>query len=130
MKPAADRQDALRFWWLGALFVLLSAGAAFSYLHSMGYGIAASDLIGLRGREGDVAFAQRWATVWLTTAVCCLGVSSLAGALATETYEDAARLSRLIARLAVGLVVSSVLALLIGFVSFSILTSSHHSVVR
>jgi F0F1-type ATP synthase membrane subunit c/vacuolar-type H+-ATPase subunit K len=96
----------------------------------MGYGIAAGDLIGVRGREGDVAFAQRWATVWLTTAVCCLGVSGLAGTLATSIYEDAARLSRLITRLMVALVVSLALAVLIGFVSFSIITSSHHSVVR
>jgi hypothetical protein len=130
MKTATDRQDARRLWGLGALSVLLSAGAAFSYLHSMGYGLAAGDLIGLRGREGDVVFAQRWATVWLMTAVCCLGVSSLAGALATSIYEDAARLSRLVARLTVALVVSFVLALLIRFVSFSIITSSHHSVVR
>ena len=128
MKIPTDRQDAIRFWALGALAVLLSAGAAFSYLHSMGYGIAAGDLIGLRGREGDVAFAQRWATVWLTTALCCLGFSSLTGALATPIYEDAAQ--SLIARLIVALVVSFVLALLIGFVSFSIITSSHHSVVR
>ena len=60
----ANGQDVLRFWVLGAIAILLSAGAAFSYLHSMGYGIAAGDLIGLRGREGDVAFARRWATVW------------------------------------------------------------------
>jgi len=130
MKTATDRQDARRFWGFGALSVLLSAGAAFSYLHSMRYGIAAGDLMGLRGREGDVAFAQRWAMVWLTSAVCCLGVSSLTGALATSIYEDAAWLSRLIARLMVALVVSFVLALLIGFLSFSIITSSHHSVVR
>src|SRR5882672_6945685 len=103
MKTATDRQDTRRLWGLGALSVLLSAGAGFSYLHSMGYGIAAGELIGLRGREGDIAFAQRWATVWLTTAVCCLGVSSLAGALATSIYQDAARLSRLIARLTVAL---------------------------
>jgi hypothetical protein len=93
-------------------------------------GIAAGDLIGVRGREGDVAFAQRWATVWLTTAVCCLGVSGLAGALTSSIYEDAARLSRLIARLMVALVVSFVLALLIGSASFWIITSSHHSVLR
>jgi hypothetical protein len=130
MKTATDQQDTRRFLGFGALFVLLSAGAAFSYLRSMGYGIAAGDLIGVRGREGDVAFAHRWATVWLTTAVCCLGVSSLAGVLATSIYEDAARLSRLIARLTITLVVSFVLALLIGSVSFWIIASSHHSVVR
>jgi hypothetical protein len=130
MKTATESTDSRRFLVFGALFVLLSAGAAFSYLHSMGYGIAAGDLIGVRGREGDVAFAQRWATVWLTTAVCCLGVSGLAGALTTSIYEDAARLPRLIARLMVALVVSFALALLIGSVSFWIVTSSHHSVLR
>src|ERR1700758_1968962 len=120
MKTASDVQDALRFWGLGAFAILLSAGAAFSYLHSMEYGIAAGDLIGLRGREGDVAFAQRWATFWFTTSVCCVGVSSLAGAFATPIYEDASRLSRLIARMVVAAVISFVLAVLIGFVSFSI----------
>jgi hypothetical protein len=130
MKTATDRLTASRFWGLGVLSVLLSAGAAFSYLHSMRYGIAAGDLIGLRGREGGCSLRAAVATVWLTTAVCRLGISSLAGALATSIYEDAARLSRLITRLMVALVVSFVLALLIGFVSFSIITSSHHSVVR
>jgi hypothetical protein len=52
------------------------------------------------------------------------------GASATSIYEGAARLSRLIARLASALAVSFALALLIGFVSFSIITKSHHSVVR
>jgi hypothetical protein len=130
MKTATDRQDARRFWGLGILSVLLSAGASFSYIHSMEYGIAAGDLVGVRGREVDVALAQRWATVWLTTAVCCLGVSGLAGALTTSIYEDAARLSRLIARLMVAVVVSFVLARLIFSVSFWIMTSSHHSVLR
>src|SRR5215469_2293312 len=87
MKTAVDRQDAIRFWALGALAIILSAGAAFSYLHSVGYGIAAGDLIGLRGREGDVAYAQRWAMTWLVTAVCCLGVSGLSGALATSIIK-------------------------------------------
>jgi hypothetical protein len=50
--------------------------------------------------------------------------------LATSIYEDAARLSLLITRLMVALVVSFVLAVIIAFVSFSIITSSHHSVVR
>src|SRR5215471_18873971 len=128
MKMATDRQDAIRFWALGALAILLSAGAAFSYLHSMGYGIAAGDLIGLRGREADVASAQRWAMAWLMTAVCCLGVSSLSGALATSIDEEAAWLPRFVARLVVALAVSFVLAVLIGVVFFSIVTASHRSV--
>jgi hypothetical protein len=78
MKTATDRQDAIRFWVLGALAVLLSAGAAFSYLRSMGHGIAAGDLIGIRGREGLLAYMQHRAMAWFMAAVCCLGVSGLA----------------------------------------------------
>jgi hypothetical protein len=130
MKTATDRQDAIRFWALGALAVILSAAAAFSYLHSMAYGIAAGDLIGLRRREADVTYAQRWATVWLMTAVSCLGVSGLSGALATSTYQEATRLPRFVTRLVVALAVSFVLAVLIGFVFFVIVTATHRSVVH
>lgn len=125
-----DRQDAIRFWALGGLAVLLSAGTTLSYLRSMGYGIAAGALIGLRGREGDVAYAQRWAMFWFTTAACCLGASGPAGALATSIYEEAEWLPRFVARLVVASAVSFVLAVLIGLVTVSILTKSHHSVVR
>lgn len=130
MKPAKDRQDAVRFWGLGTLAVLLCAGTAFSYLFCMANGIAAGDLIGLRGREGDVITAQRWARFWFTTSVSCLGVSGLAGALATRIYEDASRLSRLIARMVIATAASFVLAVLIGLVTVSIVTASHHSLVR
>lgn len=130
MKTATDRQDVTKFWALGALAVLLSAGAAFSYLHSMGYGMAAGDLIGLRGRERDVAYAHRWAMIWLMTAACCLGVSSLSGALATSIYKEAAWLPRFVGRLVVASAASFVLAVLIVFVFVSIATAAHHSVVR
>ena len=130
MKIATDRQDAIRFWALGALAVLLSSGAAFSYLHTIGYGMAAGDLIGLRGHEGDVVHAQRWAMVWFMTAVCCLGVSGLTGALATSIYKEAGWLPRFVARLVLASTVSFVLAVLIGLVTVSIAMASHHSVIR
>jgi hypothetical protein len=130
MNTTIGRQDAIRFWALGALAVLLSAGAAFSYLHSMGYGVAAGDLMGLRGREADVAYAQRWATVWLMTAMSCLGVSSLSAALATSTYEEAAWLPRFVTRLLVALAASFVLAVFIGFVFFALVTATHRSIVH
>jgi hypothetical protein len=130
MKASTDRQDALRFWGLGTFAVLLCAGTVFSYLSCMANGMAASDMIGLRGREGDVITAQRWARFWFTTAVCCLAVSGLAGALATPIYEDASRLSRFIARLVVATTVSFVLAALIGWVTVSIAAASRHSVIR
>jgi len=128
MKTATDRRDAIRLWALGALAVLLSAAAAFSYLHTMAYGMAAGDLIGLRGRGGDVVHAQHWAMVWFVTAVCCLGVSGLTGAFATSIYEEATWLPRFVARLVVASTVSFVLAVLIGWITVSIAMASHHSV--
>lgn len=130
MNLATGRQDALRFWGLGACAVLLSAGSAFSFLHCMANGMVAGDLIGLPGRQADVASAQRLAGFWLTAAVCCLGASSLAGAFATRIYEEASRLPRLIARTVVSAAVSFVLAVLIGLITVSVFTASHHSVVR
>jgi len=125
MKLSTDRQDALRFWGLGTLAILLCAGTAFSYLFCMANGMAAGDMIGLPGREGDVITAQRWARFWLTTSVCCLGVSGLAGAFATRIYEDASRLSRFSARLVVATTVSFVFAILIGWLTVSI-AARHH----
>jgi len=130
MSTSTDQQQALRFWALGAFAVLLSAGSVFSYLHCMGYGMAAGDLIGVAGREADVALAQRWAKFWLTISVCCLGSSGLAGALATPIYEDAHWLSQFIGRFVVALLISFLLAVLIAWVYFSIVTGSHHSVLR
>ena len=43
----------------------ISIAAAFAYLTYMGNGIAAGAIIGLPGREGDVAVAQHPAVVWL-----------------------------------------------------------------
>ena len=77
MKASTDRQDVLRFWILGTCAVLLSAASAFSYLGCIGQGIVVGDLLGLRGREADVAIAQRWATYWLVASACCLGGSLL-----------------------------------------------------
>jgi len=130
MKPSTDRQDALRFWILGTCAVLLSAASAFSYLGYMGQGIVVGALLGLRGREMDVAIAQRWPTYWLVASVCCLGGSSVAAALTLPIYADASRLPRFLARLVLASISSIVLTVLIGMVSFSIITASHRSLVH
>ena len=128
MKTTTDRQDAVRFWGLGTLSVLLCAGTAFSYLFCMSNGIAAGDMIGLQGREQDVITAQRWARFWFTTSVCCLGASGLAGALPTPIYEEGLR--GFVGRAIVASTVSFVLAVLIGWVTVSIAMAAHHSVIR
>jgi hypothetical protein len=131
MNPAdVDRRESLRFWALGTLAFLLCAGTAFSYLCSMANGIAVGDLIGVRGREGDVISAQRWARFWFTTSVCCLGASSLAAAVASPIYEEAPRLPRFIARTVICGVASFALAVLIGLVALSTIAAPHHLTVR
>jgi hypothetical protein len=130
MKLVTDRQDAVRFWGLGTLAVLLSAGTAFSYLFCVSNGMAAGDMTGLQGREQDVITAQGWARFWFTTSVCCLGASGLAAALATPVCEEGSRVARFAARVIVAATASFVLAVLIGWVTVSIATAAHHSVVR
>ena len=56
-------------WLLWLLAVGFAASAALSYCGYVGNGIAAGSLIGLPGREGDVAKAQQYAGLWLGAAV-------------------------------------------------------------
>lgn len=130
VEPDTDRQDALGFWGLGACAILFCVASAFSYLFYMGQGMVVGDLLGLRGREADVAIAQRSAVYWLWASVGCLAGSGIAGALATPIYKDAPCFPRFIARLVVASVVSFLLVVLILFASFSIITTAHHSAVR
>jgi len=130
MKGFTYRQDVLRFWILGTCAVLLSAASALSYLGYVGQGIVVGDLLGIRGREADVAVAQRRATYWLVASVCCLGGSSVTATLASPIDADASPLPRFLARLVLTSISSIVLTVLIGLVSFSIITASHRSAVH
>jgi hypothetical protein len=130
MKALADQKYAVRFWVLGACAVLLSAASAFTFLNYIGQGIAVGDLYGLRGREADVAIAQRWAIFWLSTSCACLVGSSVTAALVSPIFQDASRAARFIARLVVSATLSLLLTVLIALVSFSVITASHRSVVH
>jgi hypothetical protein len=52
-------------WIVPCLAGAFSAAAALAHLAYMANGIAAGAIIGLPGREGDVAVAQHHAVVWL-----------------------------------------------------------------
>lgn len=54
------RAHGVGLWFLTAASVLLSIASAFSCLMYMGQGIAVGALVGLPGREADIAFAQHW----------------------------------------------------------------------
>jgi hypothetical protein len=130
MEVLTDQKYTVRFWVLGTFVVLLSAASAFSYFCYMAQGMVAGDLLGLRGREADVAIAQQQAAFWLVASVCCWAASGFVGAVVAPIYEDASRLPRFIARFVVASLVAFVLTVLIGLVSFSIITASHRSVVH
>src|SRR6266436_3309178 len=96
MKAAVNRQATLHVWVLGTIAVVLSVASAFSYF--IGQGLVVGDLLGLPGREGDVALAQRRATYWLIASLVCLTGSTVATTFALPFFADASRLARLVAR--------------------------------
>src|SRR5439155_17397718 len=69
MKAGSSRTITLRIWISGALALLLWIACAVCYFGYMVPGIAIGDMIGLPGREADVALAQDRATHWL---IACL----------------------------------------------------------
>lgn len=110
--------------------MLLSAASAFTFLNYIGQGIVVGDLLGLRGREADVAIAQRWAIFWLCASCLCFVGSSVTAALASPIYPDAPRVAKFIARLVVSATLSLILTLLIALASLSVIAASHRSVVH
>ena len=130
MKALPDQKYTVRFWVLGACAVLLSAASAFTFLNYIGQGIAVGDLLGVGGREADVAIAQRWAIFWLSASCTCFVGSSVTAALVSPIYPDAPRVAKFIARLVVSATLSLVLTVLIALASFSIIAASHRSVVH
>lgn len=130
MKAAIHRQTTLHIWVLGTIAVLLSVASAFSYFLHIGQGIVVGDLLGLQGREADVALAQHRYTYWLIACLTCLTGSIVTTALALPYYADASRPARFIARLILASIFSLASTVLIGVVSFTIITALHHSVVR
>jgi hypothetical protein len=132
MKLSTDRQAPLRLWVLGGGALLLSIASAFSYIGYIGQGIVVGDLIGLRGREADVAAAQQWATYWLLASAFCLAgsIGTVTPALPFPFYADASRLSRFTARLVLASIFSTVLTVLVGLVLFSVITALHRSVIH
>ena len=120
MKATTDRRSRLRLWILGAIVTLLSMASAFCYFGHIGQEIVVGALLGLPGRDADVAIAQHRATYWLMASLFCLTGSILTGAVAMPFYSDASRPSRFIARFVLASIFSLVLTVFIGAVAFSI----------
>jgi hypothetical protein len=93
----------------------------------IGQGIAVGGLIGLPGREADIAFAQHWAALWLGASRLCLGGSIVCGTFALPLYADASRVPRFIARFILASISSLALTVVIGIVTLSIITTLHRA---
>ena len=130
MKAAINRQTSVHAWVLGTVAVVLSFASAFSYFGHIGQGLVVGDLLGLPGREGDVALAQHRATYWLIASLVFLTGSTVATTLALPFYADASRLARLVARFVLASIFSFALTVFSGVATFTIITSLHRTVVR
>ena len=93
-----DRPINRRIWISAAIATPLLTGSALSSLLSMGQGIVVGELLGLPGRESDVAFAQHWAANLLLGSFCLLAGAIITMTFALPFYADASRIPRTIAR--------------------------------
>ena len=108
-------------WIVACLSGAFSAAAALAYLGYMANGIAAGAIIGLPGREMDVAVAQHHAVVWLVMcAVFQLGVVIALFPL-LRFGAEADRLVRFASRGLVATFLSFVTTLVVGVIIFEML---------
>jgi hypothetical protein len=127
---ASIRTATARIWILGSIAALLSIASAFSYFLQMGQGIIVGALLGLPGREGDVAVAQHRAAYWFLTSLLCLIASVVTATTALPFFANASRPSRLIGRFILASIFSVVFTVLIGIVAivaFDLITTLHRA---
>lgn len=116
-----DRLIKRRIWIAAAVATPLAIASALSYLVHMGLGIAVGALLGLPGRESDVAAAQHLAWQSLLASVCFLTVSIVATTFTLPFYEEASRISRIAARFVTASILCVGLTGVTGLVIFSII---------
>ena len=108
-------------WIAASLAGVFATSAALAYLAYMANGIAAGAIIGLPGREVDVAVAQHHAIVWLAMfAVFQSGVVIALFPL-LRFGAEADRLVRLASREVVATFLSFITTFVVGFVIFETL---------
>jgi hypothetical protein len=101
MKTSSRRKSLT---WL--LAVGFAATATVSYAGHVGNGITAGALVGLPGREGDVAKLQQYALSWLAAAVMFQAGVAVGLYFLLDVFADAARWPRLVGRSVVAVLMS------------------------
>ena len=116
----ASRPHVAR-WIVACLAGTFSTVAALAYLFYMANGIAAGAIIGLPGRETDVAVAQHHATVWLVVSAMFQFAVVIALFSLLRFGAEADRLVRLASRGLVATLLSFVTTFVVGLAIFETL---------
>jgi hypothetical protein len=134
MEAAAIRATTNRRAWVRVTTAAcLSAASAFAYLAylaNLTQGIIVGALLDLPGREQEVAIAQHRATYWFMASLFCQTGSMVIIALLLPFASDESPSVRFIVRIVLAVVFSLLLTLLIGVVTFSMVTGLHRFLVR
>jgi hypothetical protein len=116
-----DRLTKRRIWISSAIATPLSIASAFSFFGYIASGMDVGDLLGVPGRESDVAMAQHEAGSWLLASVCLLTGAIFMTTFALPFYENATRIPRTIARFVIASILCLGVTVLIAVVGFSII---------
>ena len=108
-------------WIVTCLVGAFSAAPALAYLAYLANGIAAGAIIGLPGREVDVAVAQHHAVVWLVACVVLQSGVVIALFSLLRFGAEADRLVRFASRGIVATFLSFVTTLVVGVIIFEML---------
>jgi len=114
-KPHVER------WMVACLASTFSTVAALAYLFYMANGIAAGAIVGLPGRETDVAVAQHHAIVWLVVSAVFQFAVVIALFSLLRFGAEADRLVRLASRGLVATLLSFVTTFVVGLAIFETL---------
>ena len=118
---AGASRPRIATWVVACLASAFSTVAALAYLFYMANGVVVGAIMGLRGREMDVAVAQHYGIVWLV--VCAAFQFGVVIALFSllQFGAEAGRLVRLASRGLVATLLSCVATVVVGIVIFETL---------
>ena len=131
MKAAPVQMPRNRGVWVRATAsACFSAASAFAYLAHMAQAVLVGALIGLPGREQDIAAAQQRSTCWLVVSLSCQSIMIAAITPLIPFASDEKPVTRFIVCVIFAAVVSLPLTLLVGVVMFAVSAGLHRLFMR
>ena len=114
------RLDHFSLWMRWAVALICTTSAALSYIFCMANGMVVGDLIGLPGREQQIALAHHRASMWLGASAILEVGAALAVFSLLEIGSDSDPLARFVARGVIAVFSSLTATLLMGIVIFRV----------